>query len=155
VQFGTPSELYDAPANRYVADFVGESNFVAGQLVESQGGHATVRTADGRVLAAALSAKGEPLGAGGRAVVAVRPEAVRLWPLAGAAPADLDCRFEGRVENRIFLGDQIEFAVASAMLGRILARVPKSPGGGDADLTPGAHVGFGWRRDRALALADA
>ena len=31
VQFGTPRELYDAPVNRYVADFVGESNFFAGE----------------------------------------------------------------------------------------------------------------------------
>ncbi|MEX2650456.1 MAG: ABC transporter ATP-binding protein [Alphaproteobacteria bacterium] len=155
VQLGAPSELYDAPANRYVADFVGESNFFAGHLVALTGAHADVRLPDDRVLSAPVSAKGEPLRVGGPAVIAVRPEAMRLWPSGGQTPADLDCCFEGSVENRIFLGDQAEFSVAGGALGRILARVPKAPSGRAGDYGPGARVGFGWRRDRALALADA
>ena len=35
VQTGSPRELYDAPVNRYVADFIGQSNFFAGSLVEA------------------------------------------------------------------------------------------------------------------------
>src|SRR5205085_3950389 len=34
-QFGSPGALYDAPVNRYVADFIGESNFFAGEVVEA------------------------------------------------------------------------------------------------------------------------
>jgi spermidine/putrescine transport system ATP-binding protein len=154
VQLGTPAELYDAPANRYVADFVGESNFFPGEVVGGAADHAIVRLPADLMLAASLSARGAALGPGMRAVVAVRPEAIRLWPTGDAAPADLDYRFEGLVRNRIYLGDQTEFSLASETFGPILARVPKETLGHEGGFLPGARVGFGWRRDRALALAD-
>src|SRR4029453_7890882 len=37
-QIGTPTELYDAPATRFVASFIGESNFLEGRVLESAGG---------------------------------------------------------------------------------------------------------------------
>ncbi len=42
-QVGTPRDLYDRPASRYVADFIGETNLLAGTVVESSGGVATLR----------------------------------------------------------------------------------------------------------------
>ena len=33
-QFGTPTDIYDEPVNRFVADFIGESNIVEGKMVE-------------------------------------------------------------------------------------------------------------------------
>ena len=71
------------------------------------------------------------------------------------APAAFEHVFEGTIDNRIFLGDQIEFSLVSEALGRILARVPKSVAGAERDLNPDAPVRFGWRNDRALALPDA
>ena len=53
-QFASPRELYAAPANRYVADFVGESNFFAGEVVAADARGATIRTSAGIVLAAPL-----------------------------------------------------------------------------------------------------
>ncbi|MGH6718166.1 MAG: ABC transporter ATP-binding protein, partial [Alphaproteobacteria bacterium] len=44
VQMGTPAELYDAPVDRYVADFVGESNVFAGAVVQARADGATLRT---------------------------------------------------------------------------------------------------------------
>src|SRR5260221_2689254 len=83
-QFGSPASLYDAPVNRYVADFIGESNFFAGEVTAMAAERATVRTAAGFVVSAPPSREGRPLALGGRGVVAVRPEAIRLWP--GAVP---------------------------------------------------------------------
>jgi spermidine/putrescine transport system ATP-binding protein len=151
VQFGPPAELYDAPRNRYVADFVGESNLFAGEVTSAQGSDVVVRLDNGIALAA-RSATVIGLAAGGRATVVVRPEAVRLWPAADTGPEGLDHRFEGRIENRIYLGEATEVALTSAALGRMLARVPKSAVA--ATLAPGTTVGFGWRRDDALALAE-
>ncbi|HEX6094253.1 MAG TPA: ABC transporter ATP-binding protein, partial [Dongiaceae bacterium] len=42
VQSGSPAELYDAPVNRYVADFVGESNFFSGRVEEADAGAARI-----------------------------------------------------------------------------------------------------------------
>ena len=151
VQFGSPHELYDAPVNRYVADFVGESNLFAGEVVSS-GNEVVLRLANGIALSALPSGGGIAPAAGQRATVVVRPEAIRLWPAGSAAPAGLDHRFEGRIENRIYLGEATEVALESAALGRTLARVPKSAAAGA--LAPGTEVGFGWQRSQALALAE-
>ena len=63
-QLAAPRELYDAPANRYVADFVGESNFFAGDVVEADERGAAIRTPAGIVLQAPLSARGAAWPAG-------------------------------------------------------------------------------------------
>jgi spermidine/putrescine transport system ATP-binding protein len=149
VQFGPPAELYDAPANRYVADFVGESNLFSGEVTSIAAGEVVLRLDNGIALAAHNTAS---LAAGQRATLVVRPEAVKLWPAGGAEPEGLDHRFEGRIENRIYLGEATEVALTSAALGRTLARVPKSAAAGS--LAPGTAVGFGWRRETALALAE-
>jgi len=46
-QIGTPDELYEKPANQFVASFIGESNFLKGKVIESQGGKVTLQISDG------------------------------------------------------------------------------------------------------------
>jgi len=116
---------------------------------------ATIRTATGLTLSAAYAEGAATLEGRSRGVVAVRPEAVRLW--RGTTPADataLACAVNGRIENRIYLGDQTEFSIATAELGDVLARVAKDAGAPLDELLPGNDVTLGWGRDRALALAD-
>ena len=73
-------------------------------------------------------------------VIAVRPEAISL----GAAEG-LDYRFTGRVQNKIYLGDQTEFSIATAELGDILVRAANS----SAPVAGGlAHSGYGERGAR-------
>lgn len=155
VQFGPPSELYDAPVNRYVADFVGESNFFAGAILAQDRAGATLKTDQGVTLAAPFSRRGEPLASQARAVIAVRPEIVELWDAGDpAGGGGLDYRFQGRVQNRIYLGDQTEFSIETAELGTVLVRAPKASRAGSGAFAPGSQVGLGWRRAGALALAD-
>ena len=148
-QLAAPRELYDAPANRYVADFVGESNFFAGDVVEADEQGAAIRTAAGIVLQAPLSAKGSSLAGRQSGVIAVRPEAISL----GAADG-LDYRFTGRVQNKIYLGDQTEFSIATAELGDILVRAANSSAPVAGGLAPGDETLLGWRRSSGLALVD-
>ena len=155
VQFGSPEELYDAPVNRYVADFVGESNFFDGEVIELSGERAVLRTAAGRALQARCSRLGEKLALGGRGVVAVRPEVIGIWR-AKATPAEIgqtgnDQTAIGQVLNRIYLGDHTEFSVRAEGFGDLLVRVPKAAGDA-AEIGPGEQVRLGWRRDQALAL---
>jgi hypothetical protein len=122
------------------------------------GQRATLRTAAGLVLAAPPSREGRPLAVGGRGVVAVRPEAIRLWP--GALPdtavaAGLggpSFHLAGTVRNRIYLGDQTEFSIATGATGDILVRIAKD--GAAGDLAPGASVTLGWREASGLSLVD-
>jgi spermidine/putrescine transport system ATP-binding protein len=150
VQFGTPQLLYDAPVNRYVADFVGESNFLTGKVTATQAHGASVALSDGLVLKARWSAAGDHLSAGEECVIAVRPEVIGLWPISGA-PADLDVRRQGQVRNRIYLGDHTEFSVHVPELGELMVRLPKSDPLA-MSLQPGDMAEIGWRADKALAL---
>ena len=73
-QLGTPKEIYETPADAFVADFIGSSNFLKAQLVESNGPWATVRLDDGSVLRAGVSKEA----LSGDVVVAVRPERIEI-----------------------------------------------------------------------------
>jgi len=156
VQFGTPAELYDAPVNRYVADFVGESNFFAGDIIAADAAGASIRTASGMTLTAPYVAGGQPLSVQTRGVIAVRPEVMRLWrDVAPSDAAQMACTVQGRIQNRIYLGDQTEFSIATATLGTILVRAGKNSGTLSDDFSPGSDVNLGWYRSQALALVDA
>jgi spermidine/putrescine transport system ATP-binding protein len=150
VQFGTPQQLYDAPVNRYVADFVGESNFLSGKVTAADAHGASVALANGLLLKARWSAAGEHLAIGEEAAIAVRPEVIGIWP-SGRGPSDLDLRRPGQVRNRIFLGDHTEFSVHVRELGELMVRLPKSDPLA-MRLQPGDAAEIGWRAEQALVL---
>jgi spermidine/putrescine transport system ATP-binding protein len=150
VQFGTPQQLYDAPVNRYVADFVGESNFLIGKVTVADAHGAGVALANGLALKARWSAAGEHLAVGEEAAIAVRPEVIGLWPV-GRGSSDLDLRRPGQVRNRIYLGDHTEFSVHVPELGELMVRLPKSDPLA-MRLQPGDAAEIGWRADQALVL---
>jgi ABC-type Fe3+/spermidine/putrescine transport system ATPase subunit len=100
LQTAAPKELYERPASRFVADFVGTNNFIAGVCREANGARVVVETAIGAV--AARSAPGILPGA--RCVLAVRPENVAL----GAAAEN---RFTGRVALTSYLGNTLRYDV--------------------------------------------
>jgi spermidine/putrescine transport system ATP-binding protein len=73
-QVGSPAEIYNAPANGFVASFVGENNRVAGQVVGIERGFASFHTPNGMFLAR----PGPGIGIGSRGKLYVRPEHARL-----------------------------------------------------------------------------
>jgi iron(III) transport system ATP-binding protein len=106
-QIGTPREVYENPANPFVADFVGNSNFVEGVVRlkpdTTYGGCHTIRTEIGDVHVKTT----QDLRADERVALSVRPEDVEL---AEVKPAG-DNVWEGRVEQKVFLGEAIDFQV--------------------------------------------
>ncbi|MBI2237533.1 MAG: ABC transporter ATP-binding protein, partial [Actinobacteria bacterium] len=156
LQEGTPGELYDQPVNRFVADFIGQSNFFEGDVVES-GPPAIVRTGGGVHLRGPRPAGTEPLPHDTRAIVSVRPERVHLAAARGPSAADPgpdEVAALGRVEQRTFLGDQIEYHVSSPTLGRITVRTSHRPGDTALQFRPGDEVEVSWTTDSALILAE-
>jgi putative spermidine/putrescine transport system ATP-binding protein len=75
-QVGSPSELYDRPNTRFVADFLGDTNFIPGTLIEAGNGEGRVRTQDGRDISGALAS--DSLQVNSDVVVGVRPEKFRI-----------------------------------------------------------------------------
>jgi len=83
-QVGAPAELYDRPVNRFVASFVGESNFLSATAVGNEA-EVVVANLGGRKVRAVGNG---PLAAGTPLILAVRPE--KLWFAQGAAPSETE-----------------------------------------------------------------
>ena len=99
-QQGTPHELYERPANRFLADFIGDANLVEGELTAR--GEDRAFTANG--ISAAVRADGVPLGV---ATLALRPHRLRIVDAGQGALA-------GVCKRSAYLGNRIEYVVATA-----------------------------------------
>ncbi|MEX1263875.1 MAG: ABC transporter ATP-binding protein [Actinomycetota bacterium] len=152
LQEGTPADLYDNPVERFVADFIGTSNFFGGR-VEEANERVVVRTDGGVALQAPMPPGGRTLARGDRAVVSLRPERVELDPPGTDVPADRVVAL-GRVHQRTFLGDQMEVHVLTTTLGPVIVRLSHRPGSPEARFGPGDEVQVSWGQDVALALAE-
>jgi spermidine/putrescine transport system ATP-binding protein len=155
VQMGGARELYDDPINRYVADFVGKSNFIAGTVVGVDQHGAALRDVQGLSFTGRRPGSGPDMVPGEKAVLAVRPESVSLIGHAdGASAGTYDVAFEGRVRNRIFLGEQTEYLVAVEGIGGMLALVSKFAEEQRGVFGEGQAVRVAWNNRSALVLKD-
>jgi spermidine/putrescine transport system ATP-binding protein len=107
LQVGTPTEIYERPNCRFVADFIGETNFMAGTLASHDGTLATVDCGGLQVVAETEQA----LAAGAHVIVAVRPEKIRLH--LQPPPNARNC-FAAHIENVVYMGTDTHFLVRLA-----------------------------------------
>jgi len=119
VQVGPPAAVYRTPATRFVADFLGDANFLLPEHAGSEGGDFVLR-----VLGATLRATDDP---GPATVVMVRPEHVRLAtrPSDNAAP--------GTIVTGQFRGGAWHWQIALADGQRVVARSDRELLAGDLD----------------------
>ena len=155
-QAGGPVELYERPANRFVADFIGTSNFLKGAVAEvADDGRLTVRTDLGLILHGRLTDPDTTLGVGDAVIVAVRPERLDVG-VAGGEPASTDVRTRvaGRIHQGTYLGDQTEFRVQTDVAGELVVRRQNEAarGGAHLGLAPGDPVTVSWSEDANLVL---
>jgi spermidine/putrescine transport system ATP-binding protein len=75
LQVGTPTEIYERPTCKFVADFIGETNFIDGTVVENGGDYATIATPEGLRLRGITP---RPVKMGEPATLSIRPEKARL-----------------------------------------------------------------------------
>jgi spermidine/putrescine transport system ATP-binding protein len=148
-QVDRPDRVYAAPANRFVAGFVGKSN-----LLEVEVEHATHTQLEleaprlGRFIAGAASG----VKAGDRGVFALRPELVRLTTRPGSL--ELHNRFAGRVRESIYQGDVTLHTVELEGGFLLEAMVPNALPGETRALRPGDEVAAAWRHDVGVFLRE-
>ena len=87
MQVGPPHTLYEQPANRFVADFLGQTNFVPAEIVGREGDCAVLETAAGRLYSRTFP---DDLPATGNVTCSIRPESLRLEVNAVPAAAGSD-----------------------------------------------------------------
>jgi spermidine/putrescine transport system ATP-binding protein len=152
IQTGSPTELYDEPISRYVADFVGKSNFFEGKVVTGDSQGTRIELVNGHALSGRSPKGTSSLRTGAPAVLAVRPELIFISSLSEAAPFDADLEVSARIRNRIYLGEQTEYLVEAEGLGEVLVRAPKHAEAQTGGFNPGDEVLIGWQAASALAL---
>jgi iron(III) transport system ATP-binding protein len=113
LQMAAPEEVYNRPADLFVASFTGASNLLAGRLLARNGEFGTV-DAGGHRLTALMPGSIKP---GDAVKIAVRPENVRLGAEGGSEPGN---RFTARVSGRRYQGTQTVYELA-ALGGRLEA----------------------------------
>jgi iron(III) transport system ATP-binding protein len=122
-QSGTPRELYEAPADLFVADFIGDANIVDGQIAEERGENALVRL---DCLTAELPRRGADTGP---VKLAVRPDALILNEEQAAE------RMAGTIVKASYLGGHVEYDVDTP-IGRLFVVEHGRP----EPLSPGKQV---------------
>jgi len=146
-QLDTPDRLYTAPANRFVADFVGRINLIEAEVVSGPHGHPGLRAAALGELAAEL---GPGVKAGERGMLALRPELVRVTEHLEAL--ELRNRFAGRVKELLYVGEVTHYKVQLEAGFVIEALLPNAAPGRARLFKAGDAVAVGWRHDAGVFL---
>ncbi|HET7409963.1 MAG TPA: ABC transporter ATP-binding protein [Paracoccaceae bacterium] len=100
-QLADPYTIYERPADPFVADFIGSSNFFSGVMRGTENGEAMIELEGGQMLRASMVRDVE---VGRRVAVAVRPERIELLAASQAELRPVDNVFEVEVLERMFLG---------------------------------------------------
>ena len=151
LQVGRADEIYEAPANRFVADFIGETNFIEGRLESKNGAVGVLELPDGRRLQGRLG--GRELELGGRASVAVRPEKIALHAPDDAPPPSSGVTvLEAEIAEALYTGTSTRYRVVSGGAVDVVVRVQNLHHGFHSMLKPGERVRISWRNENATLL---
>ncbi len=143
-QLASPEELYERPANSFVARFIGENNTLPGRIETISGEACTVRLADGALIDA------QPVNvtrAGEATMVSIRPERVEVNPARLPPGAHM---VEAEVLEFIYMGDLFRVRLNVAGNSDFVMKYRNAPDAGR--LAPGSRVRIGWRPEDCRAL---
>ncbi|TWP36238.1 ABC transporter ATP-binding protein [Leekyejoonella antrihumi] len=147
-QVGTPHELYERPATRFVAGFLGTSNIMEGKVTGVDRGIAVIDAgADGRVLVPT-----DRSAVGDRIAVSVRPEKIVLSRDEPAAD-DERCAVTGTVAEMVYLGTSNTYEVRLNG-GEMLTVLEQNHSTSESTAQRGDTVWLTWRPQHSLQLVD-
>ena len=118
-QIGTPEDIYDRPASRYVADFIGSANEVKGKVKDLSATQCTVETALGLFIGprlAGVDAQGQNV------AVMFRPEHCSIDELDGTSPNGITNSLSVEIAHQVFQGAIVEYVMQSASVRFIVSR---------------------------------
>ena len=148
-QIGTPVEIYEEPANLYVAEFVGETNIFRGRVTgRRKGGLDAV--VEGRPCSLASN---KPFAEGDQVLVLLRPEDLvfeRTRPQDGSGPW-----FEGTVDDTLYKGTTYDITATLDQGRRILITKFFDEDAEDMQVVPGDRIHVSWIRGWEVVLPDA
>jgi spermidine/putrescine transport system ATP-binding protein len=151
-QVGIPNEIYDNPENKFVADFIGETNFIDGQVVSNNGISA--------IDAGGLTLKGtrgkRALKQGQAVTLAIRPEKMRLYAGDSQRPEndDLNVVVKAQVTEAIYIGTDTRYRVELDNQSHLFVREQNQGFGQEHDFNVGDEIYIHWLAQNAQILID-
>ncbi len=149
VQIGSPADLYERPANRFIAGFLGQSNFFDATVEEQRGAEIAVRVGRHRIIVAST----ERLVTGALVTLTLRPERIAIGGEAKSCPNHV----EGVLRTRTYLGSSIAIEADVDGFGRMLATAAawsSHPAGTVAPPTGDQPISLGWSASAATVLSE-
>jgi spermidine/putrescine transport system ATP-binding protein len=111
LQVGSPSEIYETPQDRFVADFIGETNFISATVQEMQGSHCQLVFAGGLVVPAYID-ENHAVSPNQQITLAIRPEKITLQADDQASPfGENTVCVRGRIEEALYIGTDTRYSV--------------------------------------------
>jgi putative spermidine/putrescine transport system ATP-binding protein/spermidine/putrescine transport system ATP-binding protein len=107
-QEGPPEAVYNEPANHFVADFLGHSNFIKGEVVDVGDDHVNVRIETGDVL---FAEKKGNFAKGDAVEMIVRAQRFDAFPMEEFKPTKGLNHFEGRIKDRSYMGGEVSYFI--------------------------------------------
>ena len=145
-QQGCPGNLYERPDTRFVADFLGKSNFLEGRSKGSADGRISYEVAG---LYLTTSARWAP-SMDGPVTVALRPEKIAIGP--ADQPLSTENEVAGTIAALSYFGTNFQFRVATGALGDILVTAPAFTC--TVEPAEGTQVMLGWNADASVLVRD-
>lgn len=142
LQVGSPEEIYERPTTRFVADFIGETNFLEGTIAEISGHSITVSVGE-HIPVQAYSEV--PLQEGQAVSVAIRPEKLQLGD---------NGMVEATVEETIYIGTDTRYIVRLSNNTSLTVREQNIDPENRRIYRAGDTVGVNWNPTHALVLMD-
>jgi iron(III) transport system ATP-binding protein len=114
-QLGTPQQIYRQPSSRFVAEFIGESNFIDGEITEITDQGMVVKTAIGTISSTQKPAINLMLNQS--VTLSIRPEIIQF----NQAPSDTPNVFTGSVHDTLYLGEMAQHQMKISTSGEVTA----------------------------------
>ncbi|HSR83048.1 MAG TPA: ABC transporter ATP-binding protein [Streptosporangiaceae bacterium] len=147
---GAPREIYEHPATRFVAGFIGTSNLLTGKVSRVLGGEAVIAFgADERVIVGVHTPDVQP---GDQLEVTVRPEKIRI---AAQAPGSDECALRGTVAEVVYLGTATNFNVTTSTGAEVVVFVQNAAAVGQEnsdEIRRGDNVWLTWDKQHSYAI---
>lgn len=150
VQVGTPTEIYEFPATRFVADFIGSVNMFEGRLIEDEPDHVRIHSEElGGVIYVDHGISSPP---DARVWVAIRPEKISLSRTPPPAELPADNVVRGVVKEIAYMGDMSIYLVEIGSGKTVRATLPNVTRHADGRITWDETVYLSWHASSPVVL---
>lgn len=150
LQVGAPQEIYESPQSRFVADFIGETNLIPGEISRSDSGSGIVLFGNAHTTAGWIE---DGLNIGDRGLLSIRPEKIHIYPADYSKTPVHMTRVDAQVQEVIYVGTDTRY-VLELPNGIILTGRQQNtiPGGGQFNI--GEGVILCWDPDHARIVKE-